>query len=319
MFEKLFMSFAVIAILGYFFLAIAALLDKYILSDEHMLAPATYAFYGGVFSLFTLAFVPFGFGYLGIFPTGILLLSGIFFLYGLLFLYQAIRKGEISRVAPLVGTIIALTVFLAPFVPGVFGEPVLDIYFILALILLIGGGFLISFDFPLKKGEVIPGEVITAGILFGIHFLLLKYGYGHTDFINGLIWSRIGIFLGALTLLFIPLFRREIFSRSRHMRTKPKHALGTLAVFTTNKACAGLASYLVAYASFLGSVALVQALNGLQYVFLLLLMIPIAFRYPDIFREKLHFWDWFQKVIAIIIIGLGLFLASVGGVWFLNG
>ena len=313
------MSFGIVAISGYLFLSVAALLDKYILSDEHIPAPATYAFYGGIFSLFTLAFAPFGFGYLGIFPTAILLLSGAFFLYGLLFLYIAIRKSEVSRVAPLVGTIIALTVFLAPFLPGVFGEPSLDMYFAFALILLIGGGLLISFDLPVKKEETVPIEVIVSGILFGIHFLLLKYGYGQSDFMNGLIWSRIGIFLGALSLLLFPFFRKDIFSRSKGMSEKPKRALSTALIFTSNKACAGLGSFLVAYASFLGSVALVQALNGLQYVFLLLIMIPLSFRYPAIFGEKLSFGDWFQKIVAVVLISLGLFLASVGGVLFLNG
>jgi hypothetical protein len=48
-------------------------------------------------------------------------------------------------------------------------------------------------------------------------------------------------------------------------------------------------------------------------------MIPLSFRFPGIFGEKLYFWDWFQKAVAIIIIGWGLWLATVSGVSLLFG
>jgi hypothetical protein len=44
------------------------------------------------------------------------------------------------------------------------------------------------------------------------------------------------------------------------------------------------------------------------------MMIPLSFRYPGIFGEKLYFWDWVQKAIAVVIIGLGLWIATLSGV-----
>jgi hypothetical protein len=32
------------------------------------------------------------------------------------------------------------------------------------------------------------------------------------------------------------------------------------------------------------------------------------------FGERLHFWDWMQKAVAIGIIGLGLWLATQSGI-----
>lgn len=76
---------------------------------------------------------------------------------------------------------------------------------------------------------------------------------------------------------------------------------------------------LLAYATFLGSVSFVQALSGMQYVFILIMMIPLSFRYSHIFGERLLFWDWAQKVAAVVIIGLGLWLAAVSGIPLLLG
>lgn len=71
------------------------------------------------------------------------------------------------------------------------------------------------------------------------------------------------------------------------------------------------------YATYRGSVTVVQALNGVQYAFVLLLAIPLSLQYPKIFMEKLSFWDWFQKWVAVLIIGLGMWLAVTLGIHFL--
>ncbi|MFZ2300090.1 MAG: hypothetical protein WAW00_03080, partial [Candidatus Moraniibacteriota bacterium] len=291
-----------------------ALLDKYILSGP-IKAPATYAFFVSLFSLFTLFFIPFGFQFFGYRTTGLFLLSGVLFLYGLVAFYVAVQRHEISRIAPLVGTVVSLVAFGAVFVPGVFSEEAaFTVVHILALLLLIGGGLLISFDLPLKPGESIPVFVIIAGIAMGVSLLLLKYGYADANFVSGLVWSRIGMFAGGLSLLLVPVFREQIFAGSHRLSTPSREAVHAGAVFIANKICGGAATFLIAYAAFLGPVSFVQALSGMQYVFLLALALPLSLRYPQVFGEKLFFWDWFQKVCAIALIGLGLWLAATGGV-----
>ncbi|MGB4942556.1 MAG: hypothetical protein WBO92_00410, partial [Candidatus Moraniibacteriota bacterium] len=75
--------------------------------------------------------------------------------------------------------------------------------------------------------------------------------------------------------------------------------------------------FFLTYAAFLGPVTFIQALNGVQYAFVLVLAIPLAFRYPKVFEEKLYFWDWFQKGLAVILIALGMWLAVTQGADFL--
>jgi uncharacterized membrane protein len=311
------MVWMLVALGGYFFSALVALLDKYLLSGP-IKAPAVYALFVSLFSLFTLFFIPFGFQSLDWQTIGFFLLSGLLFLYGLLAFYTAVQRWEVSRVAPLTGTVVSLVAFGAVFFPSFFSEGSFSVIHILALILLIGGGLLISFDLPLKPGERIPASAVIAGIALGLSLLILKYGYSNANFVSGLVWSRIGMFIGGISLLVVPLFRMQILAGSRTASQPSRATVHTGFVFVINKILGGVAGLLITYATSLGPVSFVQALSGMQYVFLLFLALPLAFRYPHIFGEKLLFWDWFQKVLAIIIIGLGLWLAVTGGVTLLT-
>jgi uncharacterized membrane protein len=266
------------------------------------------------FCLFALGFAPFGFHLLDIGTTITLLLSGMTFVYGLVAFYAAVKRHEVSRVAPLVGTIISLVAFLAVFLPGMAGEVAVDSRYIMALVFLIVGGLLISFDLPLRRGEHISWYIVLAGILMGMSFLFLKAGYAGTDFVNGLVWSRLGMTLAGLTLFIVPLFRHQILAQFTGFGHRSSRAASTGGLFLLNKTTAGLGTFLVAYATYLGSVSFVQALSGMQYVFLLFLTFPLSFRYPQVFGERLHFWDWFQKVVAVGIIGFGLWLATMSGI-----
>jgi drug/metabolite transporter (DMT)-like permease len=179
---------------------------------------------------------------------------------------------------------------------------------------LIIGGALISYDLPLQKSDRLPLTAIVAGFLLGLSLLILKYGYTEIDFINGLVWSRLGMVLAGFSLLLIPVYRRQILVHHEPAKVKSKQNILTLLLFVVNKTCAGIASFLILYATSLGSVSFVQALNGLQYVFLLILAIPLSLRLPHIFGEHLGFWDWAQKGLALVLIGFGFWFMSLGGV-----
>lgn len=299
-----------IALFGYFFNAVAALFDKYLLADR-IKAPVVYAFYVAMFSLFALFFVPFEFGFFGWQPTLFAFFSGIIFLYALVALYTAFKKYEVSRVAPLVGTVTSITAFFFAFFSGT----TLGSTIFLALAFLIFGGLLISFDLPLKKNEHIPFfPILLAGVGIGISLILLKQGYEENNFVSGLVWSRLGIFVGGITLLSFAPFRHQILDHSQETTTDPGRARKTGVYFVLSKVCAGIGSFLVVYAISRGSVALVQALSGMQYLFLLLLALPLSLRFPALFDERLFFWDWFQKGCAIVLIGIGLWLSAQSGV-----
>lgn len=308
------MTWILFTLLGYFCLAVSQLLDKFLLSGERIPRPSVYAFYVSLFSLFSLLFAPFGFAWLPFWLASLFLFSGFFFVYGLLAFYYAVKTSEISRIAPLVGLITSVTVLLfSSFSPDIFGEGSFTIRTLMALGLFVIGGLLISYDLPLRKHDHLSWTVLLAGTSIGFSLLLLKFGYLHTNFVSGLVWSRIGMFAAGLTLLLVPIFRQEIWIQHEPKKMADKKSLVTFAIFLFNKTCAGTASFLILYATALGSVSFVQALSGMQYVFLLLLSLPLSARFPHIFGEKLSFWDWFQKGVALLIIGAAFFVVGISG------
>ncbi len=307
----------IIAVTSYFFSAVAALLDKLLLSGR-ITHPSVYAFFVSLFSLFALLFVPFGFQFYGAVPTGIFMLSGALFLYGLLAFYAAVQKNEVSRIAPLVGTIMALTALLVYFFPagGDWSRLAsMTLMQLLAFLVLIGGGILIAFDFPLKKHENISWLAVVAGVLMATSLLILKYGYYHYDanFESGFVWSRIGMFVAGLSLLLVSKFRQQIFlGLERHGRADKDNAK-TGGLFVLNKIAGGLAAFLMNYATFLGPVTFIQALSGAQFVFLFLMAWATSTQYPHIFEERFGVAQWIQKLAAIVLIALGVSLAAMSG------
>lgn len=311
------MTWIIVAIISYFFGAVAALLDKVLLSGR-ISSPSVYAFFVSLFSLFALLFIPFGFQWYGSVPTLVFLLSGALFLYGLLAMYTAVQKSEISRVAPLVGTIMALTALFVYFFPlGGDISRVLTISWVqfLAFSLLVGGGILITIDFPLRKKENISPWAVVAGICMALSLLLLKYGYHQYDanFESGFVWSRIGMFFGGMSLFLVPRFRKQIFSGLQNQGVASTQNTKTGLLFLANKVSGGSAAFLMNYATFLGPVTFIQALSGVQFIFLLILAWITSTQYPHIFEERFGMVQWIQKGVAIMLIVCGMWLSVMSG------
>lgn len=308
------MHWAFFALSGYFLLAVSQLLDKFLLSGKRIPDPAVYAFYVALFSLFSFVFAPFGLGAVEGGTALLIVLSSFLFLYGLLAFYYAVRDYEISRIAPLHGLITALTVFAGALaLPELFGEVPFDALTVFALVLMIAGGFLVAYDLPLRKTDHFPVSVVLSGVGVGASSLLLKSVYLETGFVSGLVWSRLAIFAAGLSLLLIPLYRRQIFRRHKKMAGEKKRTAVTGGLFIVNKSLAGGATMLLLYALSLGPASFVNALNGTMYVFLLLLAIPVAHSFPHVFEEKMSLSDWLQKIVAIVLIMLGFALMAFSG------
>ncbi|MCD6149900.1 EamA family transporter [bacterium] len=307
------MNWLFFAIAAYFLLALSYVLDKFLLADR-IPKPAVYAFYVALLSAASLTLIPFGFYWQGIYWMALSLLSGVIFIYALLFYYQALKRNEVSRVAPLIGSIVPTATFL---IAAVFLNERLTVENLGGFIFLVGGGFLISFDLPLRSRKIFKGFYysLASGILFAIAYSFFKYVYGNGEFINGFIWTRLGLLAGGLSLFAFPAFRKSIvssfrglFKRSKKIRRRRNMA--TIALFILNKIFGGSSSILVNYAIFLGSVSLVQAVSSLQFVFVLMLVAAVSVRYPRMFNEKLYFWDWAQKIGAVVMIAAGIGLLA---------
>ncbi|MCK9378620.1 MAG: EamA family transporter [Candidatus Moranbacteria bacterium] len=305
------MNWIFLSIVAYFLLAVSYIIDK-ILLKKRIPQPAVYSFYVSLLSLLSLLLAPWGMFWPGIKILTISFLSGIIFIYALLFYYQAVKENEISRVAPLIGSIVPIVTLL---VGLLFGQHFSG-YILIGIIFLVVGGFLVSFDLPIRSIKIFGGffHSLFSGIFFAVAYLLFDYVYKADGFLNGFIWTRIGLFIGGLSLMFFPLFRKNIidsFRGGKKAGRSRKKKIGTIAIFALNKIFGGGSSVLINLAISISSASLVNALGSVQFVFVLALAALASLKYNNIFEEKLYFWDWAQKIGAIAIIAIGLVFVSV--------
>lgn len=302
------MTWLIVAIIAYFLYAVSSLIDKYILS-ESVPKPVVYSFYVGVLGIFALVFAPFGLIWPGFTHFFISLFVGGLYLFALLAFFSSLKKGEASRIMPIVGGFAPIFVFLLSyfFLEERFGQAK-----IIAFLLLVSGGVLISFERNRKLGPEklrfsLKGFIsaIFAAFLFAIFYTSLKFVYLNQPFLSGFIWTRIGSFFAAFLLLIPFKNRRAIFDNAAVLKIKT----GALIVF--NKAIAGFASILLNLAVFLGSVTLINALSGIQYVFVLALVILISKTFPRALEEKTNAAIILQKIFSVSLIGTGLIILGL--------
>jgi uncharacterized membrane protein len=117
------------------------------------------------------------------------------------------------------------------------------------------------YNFELKTALV----ALHAGIFFALHYIAIKGLFMVTSFDDGFFWSRVAFMFFAVSLLMVPSYYDKIRTLTKSTTKKA----GVL-IFS-NKILAGVSTILILKATDLGDVAVVQALGGLQYVFILLL------------------------------------------------
>jgi drug/metabolite transporter (DMT)-like permease len=317
-----------VAISSYFVNAGVYIADKFLLSKK-IHSSIIYAFLVGIWSIFNIVLLfldPW-------FPTGrelgIDLMAGLLFLATLVFWYKALHQSEATRVVPIVGALVPIFSFLLSFI--FLGENLTERQ-LLAFLVLINGGVLISVKrtrfyktremwdrFREVFGDILGGihaqyrptrrlvlNSVTSALFFAVYYVLIKYIYLSQPFIGSFVWSRMGTFIGALLILFIPDWRRSIIEYQKGVKT-PKN----LAFFIFIRLLAGLAFIMINWAISLGNVALVNSLQGVQYVFLILLVLFLSARYPHILKEELGGGVMLQKIIGISLVSIGLYMLVV--------
>jgi len=314
-----------ITIASYFINAGIYIADKFLLSKK-IHSSITYAFYVGIWSIFNIVFLLFNPWFPSLRELGIDLLAGMLFLITLVFWYKALHQSEATRVVPIVGALVPIFSFLFSYI--FLGETLAERQ-LLAFLVLINGGILISIKrtkfymagemwnrFREIFGDTLGGiharyrptrrlilNSVTSALFFAVYYVLIKYIYLSQPFIGSFVWSRMGTFIGALLILFIPGWRGSIMEYQKGVKT-PKN----LAFFFFIRLLAGLAFIMINWAISLGNVALVNSLQGVQYIFLILLVLFLSAKYPHILKEELGGGVMLQKIIGVSLISIGLYM-----------
>lgn len=300
------MIWFLITIIAYFLYALVAVIDKYLIS-KRLPQPAVYAFFVGILGILAIFLIPFGF-HLPSFP--ILLLSfiaGLSFTFALFYLFNALKFEETTKIIPFMGGLQPIFIFILSFV---FLKEKLANTQLTAFVFLVLGTIFITFDFHSKKFLKEKGVLcaFVSTFLFALSYFLTKAVYQKHPFISSFVWIRLGSFFGALSFLISGKIRQKLINT---IRPRVGRRRGTSFIFFFGQACGALSFFLINYAIKLNSVSLVNALQATQYIFLLIMTIIISKNFPQVLEEKSTFENLRRKVIAIIFIGLGLWLIAL--------
>lgn len=308
------MIWLTLAVAAYFLLALSAIGDKYLLSGTTFKNPGTYALLVGVLGFLLLLLVPF----LGlpppVSPASFLFafFSGAVFILALIPFYKGLQKFQASSMVPATGALQPLfTLFLGLILLG--SARAISLGELSAFVLLLLGGVFLTLEKNWKISKACLGLAALAAFLFALSFILVKQAYLVETFWSGLLWSRLGGGLAAaLIFLCMPSVRREVFSFREKRSAAEKLSFGkTFLLFVATQTLGvlgGLLQQLSIYAAPVLAVPLINALQGVQYVFLFMFAIFASKLFPDEFREFYTPRAAPRKVIATGMIVAGVVL-----------
>lgn len=285
------MSYLPFTILAYLLNSIAVTIDKFLLVGR-IPNPLTYIFYINAFSLLMLTVLP-----LTRVPSPLVFLlasvSTLLWSLGAYLMFKAIQKGQVSRVIPVIGTLVPLLLLIHA---AVFGTITWN-QLVAVVVLIIGLVFLTSEALHLEGVKL---EILSAFFL-AVSYLALKEAYLRESFLTVLVYSRFILIPLSVLILLIPSLRKIVLTS-----TKPQVS----GLFFFGQALGGIQQLLLTFSISLATPALVNSLQGVQYVFLFLFSLILGKIYPQIFAEKHSFVIMLSKILGICLIGIGLYLLS---------
>lgn len=292
------MNYLPITLFAYLLNALALTIDKFLLTKAFP-NPLLYIFYINTASLLSLLLLPFT--HLPEVDVFILAsLSTIFWTLGAYFMFAALKTGQVSRVVPAIATLTPL--FLLIYAKGTGTLTINETW--AAGILILG---LIFTVMQSLKGKIGKGEIvleILAALFFAISYLVLREAYLKENFLTVLVYSRF-ILIPALTIIILlPNLRRQLKLTSPHLKAP------SAKLFIGGQILGGSSQLLLTFAISLVNPTLVNALGGVQYVFVFALSILLSSKFPQIFKERFSFTTILSKALGIIFLGLGLYILA---------
>ena len=313
------MSWIIVALLAYFLLAIANIGDKFLV-DNILKSSKAYAFVVCTLGLIVFVVAPWLLEWPG-FPLFTLnLINGAIFTIALWLLYEALRRDEASRVLVLIGG--ATPIFSLIFSLLLFKEQ-FSLYQFLGLFVILLGIILIALlpqqrslfkrvmnFLKLNNEKKLPALKIAllSSLFYSLYFISTKIAYSYQSFSSSFLWTRLGAFLFSLLFLIKLNDRREIIKMFKNSEPNKNKFLVFL-----NQIIGSSGFILQNYAIFLGSVVLVNALQGFQYALILIFSAILSLSMPKLLKENFSKRIIIQKSMSVILIALGIYFLTISG------
>jgi len=288
-------------------------MDKILLKEHHISNPFSYAFYGGIWGGLACILIPFASFFVP--SVSVLLLaflSGGASIAALMFFYSAMKEGEPSRISTLLGGLSPVFVFFLSFL---FFGTFIEGFDLVAFFILILGGVIVTYEPHQHSGRRRSTRialVVLAAFCFALTYVSARAVFNSTPFLTGFIWTRFGACVASLLLLLHPSLRKNIFSWS------PRRSSHTSGLFVTNKLAAAGGFFLLSYSISLipfaspEKVSIVNAMQGIEYVFVFLLALFLSVSYPAVISEHIDAKTILLKITAVLCVAGGLILLAFG-------
>lgn len=295
------MSHLPFTLTAYLFNALSVLTNKFLLSKT-IPDPAVYVFYISLVSFLAVLAIPFTH-----IPTiaifNLASASTLLWTLGAYFMFKALKIGQVSRVIPIIGT--AIPIILLIFASGTNAVSVTEAQAVAVLTVGMVALTITDWRGKISREEIIC-EVLSAGS-FALSYIILRQAYLQLDFFSVLVWSRMILLPLCILMLIVPTLRSKIVtSKGPKINFLSKSGL----VFLGGQFSGATSELLILFSISLANPALVNSLQGSQYIFLLIFALILGKKYPAIFGEKYTFLTFIPKIIGIALITLGLYLLS---------
>ncbi len=303
-------NWVLIVVLGNFLLAVSNIGSKIILSGSvaKPLRPTLYTFVTaatGFIFFIPAAVFNFWFHFIVADFSHMLggILSGLFFVAGLGLFYFVLSRNETSRVMTvIVGAVPLFTLGLGNLFFGQhFGGGQL-----LAFAFLVAGGILVTAKNRRPGGYPLKDWFFTAAaaLSFAAGAVLAEFAFKSGGFLSGLVWISGGYAASSVSILLLPGRRKEILISGKNIERRNS------VMFALEKILGTAGSFLTRFAISLAGAALVTAFEGLRQFFILIFAWFFSFKYPQALEEELSGVILWKKILAAILVGIGLFLLA---------
>ncbi len=289
------MPWVIFSILAALFSGIALTIDKYVVSKV-VKNPFAVTCILGVISLISalLIYLFIVFSALEFHHIIFAFVGGIFYILFYLSYFKAAQIEEISRIVPLLSLAPLFVLVLATIFLGEIFTP--EKY--LGIFLLVIGAIIISS----KKLKISFGKAfwltVFASFSLSITFVITKYLLNFTDFWTVFAYTRIGEIFVLIPLLY--------FTFSDLVRTMEGQKMKVIGLMTAEEFFYLSSMLFVTIASAIGPVTLVTALSSIHPFFVLLFAVVLSIFYPWIIKEEIRKRTLSVKLIAIILIFIGV-------------
>ncbi len=291
-----------VAIVGQALIGASIVWDKVLLRQPEMTSLINYVFWLGAISVFGVIVAVFGFHLPRLEICAIALFTGFLDLVATYFYYSAIKEGEASAAAAVMGGYAPLATIL---IGSLVLPNLLKAGQIAGFSVLVAAGFVMFFSEhrAMKLKRAVP-RIVLASCLLGSANVLEKIVFNATGFVPGFVFITLGTFIGSMFMLLPPAWRAQI------MTTSEKSSAHSRFWYFVNRFMNGVGAFLVFYAISLASPALVDALAGVRYGAVFVGVLALTRLAPSVLSENFSGGVLLGKSFATLMVGAGLVLLA---------